>query len=154
MNYKQNFEEFATSLGPTDLALYAGIGVILYVLFKDQMSPVQKFLLDLFNKAKENVVDLTNATVNNVPVPLPPLPTVPSPANGTVVGPIPVTPPAVPVLVRPDNDPNNVFFQMIASWKQTRDLAVENGCEEAVKSLDDTFQYLSPTVCQGENNDE
>jgi hypothetical protein len=143
MNYTQSFEEFSTGLGPTDLALYAGVGVVLLVLFKDQMSPVQKFILDLFNKAKDTVADLTERKVTPEPVPLSPVP-----------GPIPVTPSSpAPILVRPDSDPNKVFFEMVASWKQTRDLAVKHGCEEAVKSLDDTFQYLAPTVCEGENNE-
>lgn len=144
MNYTQSFEEFSSGLGPTDLALYAGIGVVLFVLFKDQMSPVQKFLLDLFNKTKDAVSDLTQPDPSTpVPPPVAPVP-----------GPIPVTPPSpAPVLVRPDSDPNKVFFEMVASWKQTRDLAVRHKCEEAVKSLDDTFQYLAPTVCEGENNE-
>ena len=144
MNYTQSFEEFSAGLGPTDLALYAGVGVVLFVLFKDQMSPVQKFLSDLFNKAKDTVTDLTESKVNTpVPPPVAPVP-----------GPVPVTPPPpAPVLVRPDNDPNKVFFEMVASWKHTRDLAVKHGCGEAVKSLDDTFQYLAPTVCEGDNNE-
>jgi len=143
MNYTQSFEEFSAGLGPTDLALYAGVGVVLFVLFKDQMSPVQKFLLDLFNRAKDTVVDLTKPDPNTpAPAPVAPVP-----------GPVPVTPPTPPVLVRPENDPNKVFFEMVASWKNTRDLAVKHGCEEAVKSLDDTFQYLAPTVCEGENNE-
>jgi hypothetical protein len=134
MNYTQSFEEFSSGLAPTDLALYAGLGIVLFVLFKDEMSPVQKFLLDLFNKAKDTVTDLAK------PDPNPP-----------VTGPVPVTPPSpAPILIRPDNDPNKVFFQMVASWKQTRDLAAKQGCESAVKSLDDVFQYLAPTVCEGE----
>ena len=29
MNFTQSFEEFSSGLGPMDLALYAGIGIIL-----------------------------------------------------------------------------------------------------------------------------
>ena len=49
MNFTQSFEEFSSGLGPMDLALYAGIGIILWVLFKEQLSPVQKILTDLIN---------------------------------------------------------------------------------------------------------
>ena len=45
MNYMtQSFEEFSKSLGPTDLALYAGAALVLWVVFKDKLSPVQKLL--------------------------------------------------------------------------------------------------------------
>jgi len=33
MNYAQSFDEFAASLGPTDVALYAGLAIIVWVLF-------------------------------------------------------------------------------------------------------------------------
>ena len=42
MNLTQSFEEFSSGLAPMDLALYAGIGIILWVLFKDKLSPVQR----------------------------------------------------------------------------------------------------------------
>lgn len=138
MNYSQSFEEFSSGIGPTDLALYAGIGVVLFILFKDKMSPVQKMLMDIFEKAKDTVNDLSQPQPVPVKVPTP-----------NVVGPVP-TP---EVLVRPENKENDVFFQLVASWKQTRDLASKYKCQEAVNSLDNTFQYLSPTVCQGENNE-
>ena len=43
MNYTESFDEFASRLGPTDLALYAGAGLIISILFKDKLSPVQLF---------------------------------------------------------------------------------------------------------------
>ena len=49
MNYSQSFEEFSSSVGPTDLALYAGVGIALFVLFKDRLSPVQKVLIDFID---------------------------------------------------------------------------------------------------------
>ena len=63
LDYAQSFEEFSSSLKPIDLALYAGIGIILWVLFKDKLSPVQKFLGDLVNQVK--------GAVNRTPVELP-----------------------------------------------------------------------------------
>jgi len=115
MNYNQTFEEFSKGLSSTDLALYAGAGLILFVLFKDRLSPVQKLLGDLLSQAK-----------------------------GIVAKPI-VTESQKQTLVTPAS--NDVFFDLIASWKQTRDLAVKSGCSEAVKVADQMFPYLSPTVC-------
>lgn len=119
MNFTQTFEEFSGSLGPTDLLLYAGVGIVLWVLFKDQLSPVQKIILDLVNKIKGKI----------------PSPVVP---NVSIE-------PAV------TNEPN-IFFDLVVSWKQTRDLAEKSGCTKAVEVADQMFPYLSPTIC-GENND-
>lgn len=129
MNYTQNFEEFSASVGPTDLALYAGIGIVLFILFKDRMSPVQKMLLDIMNSAKENVADLTKLK--------------PATKNDEVI--VKVTVPEIP------SDPNDVFFQLVAAWKKTRDLSKQNKCNEATEKLDEVFQYLSPNICNKEN---
>lgn len=122
MNYTQSFEEFSTSLGPTDLALYAGIGVVLYVLFKDKLSPVQKMVMDLVDL----VLDLKESFNN----------------------PKPATTPVQAVSPKLESAPGSTnFVNLIASWKQTRDLAVKAGCYEAVKSLDDVYGLLSPKTC-------
>jgi hypothetical protein len=119
IDYAQSFEEFSSSLKPMDLALYAGAGMILWVVFKEKLSPVQKLLNDLIVKAKaflgseSKVVDSSVVVVSN-------------------------------------EKSNDVFFQLVTSWKQTRDLAVKSGCSEAVKVADQMFPFLSPTVC-GEN---
>jgi hypothetical protein len=120
MNFTQSFEEFSGSLGPTDLLLYAGLGIVLWVLFKDRLSPVQKIIVDLVNKIK---------------------------------GQIP--PSVVPnVSVEPNvNNRPNVFFDLVVSWKQTRDLAEKSGCTKAVEVADQMFPYLSPTICGEKNND-
>jgi hypothetical protein len=115
LDYAQSFEEFSSGLKPIDLALYAGIGIILWVLFKDKLSPVQKLLSDLVTQAK-GFIGKTNTTE---------------------------TP--KPTLVAPES--NDIFFELVASWKQTRDLAVKSGCDEAVKVADQMFPYLSPTIC-------
>jgi hypothetical protein len=115
LDYAQSFEEFSASLKPIDLALYAGIGIILWVLFKDKLSPVQKFLSDLGNQLKNAIGNKTNTEAPK------------------------------PALVAPES--NDIFFELVASWKQTRDLAVKSGCEEAVKVADQMFPHLSPTVC-------
>lgn len=118
IDYTQSFEQFSQSLKPIDLALYAGIGIVLWVLFKDKLSPVQKFLGDLLAKSK---------TLTNVP--------------SLSINPTQNSSPVV------DLKKDDVFFDLIISWKQTRDLAVKSGCTEAVKVADQMFPYLSPTVC-------
>ena len=120
MNYSQSFEEFSSSVGPTDLALYAGIGVVLFVLFKDRLSPVQKMLMDLVESVKGSL-NSEEKTVT-VKVPMPELPKAPG--------------------KKPD-----VFFELVASWKQTRDLSVKSKCDKATEMLDEIFQYLSPNIC-------
>lgn len=115
LDYVQSFEEFSSSLKPVDLALYAGAGMILWVLFKDRLSPVQKFVGDLVNQIKG------------------------------VVAKTPIVEAVKPTLAAPES--NDIFFELVVSWKQTRDLAVKSGCSEAVKVADQMFPYLSPTVC-------
>lgn len=130
MNLTQSFEEFSGSLGTMDLALYAGIGIILWVLFKDKLSPVQKIVSDLWNSATASFIDKKESTV--------------------VV--------KVPDIIRtaPKSD-KDLFFDLVVSWKQTRDLAIKSGCSKAVEVADQMFPYLSPMVCgdqEGSVNEE
>lgn len=119
MNYTETFDQFASKLTTTDLALYAGAAVILYVLFKDRLSPVQKIVAGLLDKIQTNS-------------PLKP------------VTPVAVVVPSVKPVVTTKED---IFFKLVVSWKQTRDLAAECGCSEAVKVADEMFPYLSPVGC-------
>ena len=121
MNFTQSFEEFSSSLGVMDVALYAGVGLVLWVLFKDKLSPVQALLVSLFD------------TVKSV---------VPKPTGSTVV-----VPPVVSPVVSAERV-DDVFFRLVVSWKQTRDLAEASGCSEAVEVADQMFPFLSPTVCK------
>lgn len=117
MNFTESFQEFSSRVSATDLALYAGVGLVLWVLFKDKLSPVQKLVTDLISKIK-------GAT---------------SPSSVVV-------PPLSFDKVASEID-QDTFFSLVVSWKQTRDLAVKNGCAEAVKVADQMFPYLSPTIC-------
>lgn len=137
MNYTQSFEEFSGSLGPTDLALYAGVGIVLFILFKDRLSPVQKMVLDFLNQFKSSPKPVeVKPVVNSVSV------TTNSPLNSVLES---INMPSPITLVKEDDD--DKFLDLILSWKQTRDLAVESGCDKAVEMLDEVFQYLSPTKC-------
>lgn len=113
----QSFEEFAQSLTTFDIALYAGAGLVLWILFKDQLSPVQKTITDLFDSVKKNAPSV-----------------------------IPSLPDA-PVVVTKPKDNKDEFLNLVMSWKTTRDLAVENKCDKAVEMVDQIFPYLSPGVC-------
>lgn len=121
MNPLETFGEFSKRLTTTDLALYAGIGIVLWVLFKDKLSPVQKLVTDLVNKYVSN--DKKNT---------------------------------VPAVVDSTNNITNqdVFFDLVVSWKQTRDLAVQSGCIKAVEVADQMFPYLSPIVCKEKSGNE
>jgi hypothetical protein len=121
MNYTESFDQFASKLSSMDLALYAGLGLIIFVLFKDKLSPVQKLLTDLFAKGK----NLINKKNDIVPV---------------------VVPDVKPVVINQDTK-EDTFFKLVVSWKQTRDLAVQSDCDEAVKVADQMFPFLSPNVC-------
>lgn len=135
MNYNQSFEEFARGLSTFDIALYAGAGMILWVLFKDQLSPIQKMIGNLFNNIKANVPNVPQIQVPEIKiVPPTPAPVIEVPSN-----------------VNPKD--KDLFFSLILAWKRTRDLAVESKCTKAVQAVDEMFPYLSPMVCNGENDE-
>ena len=121
MNFTQSFDEFSSSLGVMDVALYAGVGLVLWVLFKDKLSPVQALLVSLFDTVKSVLPKPTGLTV--------------------------VVPSVVPPVVSAERV-DDVFFRLVVSWKQTRDLAEASGCSEAVEVADQMFPFLSPTVCK------
>ena len=122
MNYTESFDQFASRIGPTDLALYAEAGLIIWILFKDKLSPVQSFLASLINKSK-----LAFDKGNKIPEV--------------------VLPETVKPIVVDNKNKEDSFFRLIVSWKQTRDLALLNGCDEAIKVADQMFPFLSPESC-------
>lgn len=119
LDYTQSFEEFASSLGPTDIALYAGVALVLWVLFKDKLNPVKSFVNDLFSRLSSLINKRVSSDSSSVSV-----------------------------------NKQDLFFKLVSSWKQTRDLAVRSGCSEAVKVADQMFPFLSPTGCVTENKDK
>lgn len=121
MNYTESFEQFASKVTPTDLALYAGVGIVLFVLFKDKLSPVQVLVKNLMDKASGLLNKKSDSSI--------------------------VLPVEVPVVKAVSPKQEDLFFKLVCSWKQTRDLAVANGCPEAVKVADQMFPFLSPNVC-------
>jgi hypothetical protein len=128
MNFTESFQEFSSRLSTMDLALYAGVGIVLWVMFKDKLNPVQKLLGSMIEKLR-GATDNTSLPVVNVPA-------------------------VSPVVVPKKTDSEDTFFKLVVSWKQTRDLAVQSGCSEAVKVADQMFPYLSPNVCSKQNEDK
>lgn len=126
MNFTESFEQFSRGLQPKDLMLYAGAGIVLWVLFKDRMTPVQKLLAGVVEKVKSLLG-----------------------SSGSVV--VPVVKPVAVVSDDQSGQSDDVFFRLVVSWKQTRDLAEQSGCAEAVKVADQMFPYLSPNVCAEKN---
>lgn len=119
MNYTETFDQFASKVSTLDLALYAGLGLVLYVLFQDKLSPIQKIIGDLLNKF----------------------------TSKPVLSKLPATPDvSVPSKIS-EVKKEDIFFKLVASWKQTRDLAVQSNCVEAVKVIDQMFPFLSPEAC-------
>ncbi len=137
MNFTQSFEEFSKGLSSTDLMLYAGIGLVVWILFKDKLSPVQ----GMINLALESVNKLlVKKTVSVVP-----------PAT-TLVDSVP-TILASTIAENSKQEPEDLFFKLVVSWKETRDLALKCGCDKAVAVADEMFPYLSPNVCGKDSNE-
>ncbi len=140
MNFTQSFEEFSKGLSSTDLMLYAGVGLVVWVLFKDKLSPAQNLLKSVTEGIRGLLVKTTTANpivtqssqkVDNTPAVL-----------------------AQTIAENSNVEPEDSFFKLIVSWKETRDLALKCGCEKAVDVADEMFPYLSPSVCGKENNNE
>lgn len=110
MNYAESFEQFSSRIGPTDLALYAGAGLIFYVLFQDKLGPLKEYVQKIFAKNELPSINVFKDTEKPI--------------------------------VKDD-----LFFELVSSWKKTRDLAVKNNCNEAVQVADQMFPYLSPSGC-------
>ena len=136
MNYTESFDQFASRLGPTDLALYAGAGIIIWILFKDKLSPVKEFILSLFKKRLKTEVSEKKISTDSILTHIFDDTTIINSVSPTI------------------DTKEDLFFQLVSSWKQTRDLAVKNGCTKAVEVADQMFPFLSPSVCkEGKENE-
>lgn len=122
----ESFDQFSSKITPTDLALYAGAGIILWIMFKDKLSPVQTFITNLINKIPSKVNNIATSTSQSD-----------TSLSETIKKELP--------------GDENIFFDLVTSWKKTRDLAVRSGCEQAVKVADEMFPFLSPTLCQSKS---
>lgn len=118
MNPLETFGEFSNKLTTTDLMLYAGVAVILWVLFKDQLGGITQTI--------KNLLANKSSVIPGIVVPKP---------------------------NEEETANTDLFFELIASWKKTRDLAEKSGCVKAVDAVDQLFPHLSPITCK-EKTDE
>jgi len=109
MNF--SLDNFGAGIQTMDVVLYAGVALIVYVLFQEKIHQ----LLDQVKDKLKNVK----------------APELPSIDTG----------------IFDDQEPetqDDVFFQLIMSWKQTRDLAEQYGADKAVAIADQMFPHLVP----------
>lgn len=113
-----NLETFGTNIKTMDVLLYAGVAIVVYVLFKEQIHSVLNKIKEKLNKTKApNLPSIDMGDYDNL---------------------------------EPDTK-DDIFFQLIMSWKQTRDLAETYGADKAVEIADQMFPHLVPGE---ENHDE
>jgi hypothetical protein len=125
--FTQDFESFAKGLSVFDIALYAGVALVLWTLFRDKLSPVQAMVLSAVNSIKD-LLNKKPSVVNDI-----------------------VLPEKIDNVVVKDKDKDDIFFKLVVSWKQTRELANLSGCKKAVEVADEMFPYLSPNICSKPN---
>lgn len=124
MNYSQSFEEFSKGLSNTDLIVYGGAALILFALLREKLGPVKDYLVSIYNQVKSKVNSNTSLT------------------NSSVINSVTFS-----NSKNKDNDNDGDFLKLIASWKNTRNLAESSNCKEAVKILDNAFPHLAPHEC-------
>ena len=127
--FTQDFETFAKGLSTFDIALYAGVALVLWTLFKDKLSPITSTIQSSILNAKNILLQKSEALQSN---------TTTKPVTDTVK-------------LETNNHQEDVFLKLVVSWKQTRELALLSGCKKAVEVADEMFPFLSPTVCAQKN---
>lgn len=65
MNFTESFDQFSSRVGPMDLALYAGAAIVLFVLFKDKLGPVNQLVNGVVSYVKGLVSKSGNSSVSN-----------------------------------------------------------------------------------------
>ena len=65
MNYTESFQEFSARLSSTDLMVYGGAAIVLFVLFKDKLDPVKQWINNLISTVSNRVKQETVSTVVN-----------------------------------------------------------------------------------------
>lgn len=58
MNYTETFEQFSSRVTTLDLALYAGIAMVIWVLFKDKFVPLQNKLTTYLSGLKQTTAEV------------------------------------------------------------------------------------------------
>ena len=63
MNYTETFQEFSSRLSSTDLMVYGGAALVLFVLFKDKLVPLKEWAINIVNNIT-NKIKSTETTTN------------------------------------------------------------------------------------------
>ena len=104
---KEALDNFGAGLSTTDVMLYVGVAVVVYVLFQDKINAGLKTVLEKIKKVKAPELPIDTGLFDNDPV-----------------------------------TQDDIFFDLIKSWKQTRDLAEAYGADKAVEIADEMFPHL------------
>lgn len=120
MNFTETFKDFSAGIGMKDILLYAGIGMVVWYMFKDNLPPLPKSVTDIWSNFNKQTNTTNVDAIDNI-------------LKGVKV---------------PKQSDQQLFLDLVVSWKQTRDLAEQSGCEKAVEVADQMFPYLSPQICE------
>lgn len=112
---KEALDNFGAGLSTTDVMLYVGVAVVVYVLFQEKINAVVKTVLEKVKKVKTPALPIDTGLFENEP-----------------------------------ETQDDIFFDLIKSWKQTRDLAEAYGADKAVEIADEMFPHLVPKDEQDE----
>ena len=112
---KEALNNFGAGLSTTDVMLYVGVAVVVYVLFQEKINAVVKTVLEKVKKVKTPALPIDTGLFENEP-----------------------------------ETQDDIFFDLIKSWKQTRDLAEAYGADKAVEIADEMFPHLVPKDEQDE----
>jgi hypothetical protein len=126
----QNFEEFSRGMNGQSLMLLAGAGLVVWYLFGNKLGIIKDMVLGVIGKIKP--VGSSAPTVEQKPL------------SGDIFDILSATKKSTQNF---EVESSDVFFKLIVSWKQTRDLAVKAGCDQAIEIADQMFPYLSVTSC-------
>lgn len=66
MNYAESFQEFSARLSSMDLMVYGGAALVLFVLFKDKLTPLKNLIINTYNSIVNKV---KTDTVVSAPAP-------------------------------------------------------------------------------------
>lgn len=112
---KEALDNFGAGLSTTDVMLYVGVAVVVYILFQEKINSVVKTVLEKVKTVKAPKLPIDTGLFENEPV-----------------------------------TQDDIFFDLIVSWKNTRDLAEAYGADKAVKIADEMFPHLVPKEEQDE----
>lgn len=64
MNYTETFQEFSSRLSSTDLMVYGGAALVLFVLFKDKLVPLKEWAMNIVNNITNKIKPTETTTIS------------------------------------------------------------------------------------------